>query len=78
MSITNASHVEIHAVRHKPCGTRDSELIDVPIEEIEPGQTVRVYLPDECIDLVVLDEKGRVAGRQRDLRMISDATWTIR
>ncbi len=76
LEVVNRSRYAIISVQVTPCsGGEVRELLD---DEIERGQSRGLTLDEECVDLVAIDYLGRIAGEQRGLVPLSDATWTLR
>lgn len=76
LEIRNQSRIAITSLRLTPCGSDENR--EMLREEIDPGHRFHLPLPYDCVHLLATDSRGRVAGEQRDLEPLSDATWTLR
>ena len=78
LRVSNELGRTISELRRKPCG--DLELSFVAIEEsrIESGAAREIQLPRSCVDIVAFDERGRIVGEQRNLKMMPGSSWVLR
>jgi hypothetical protein len=78
LSVSNQLGRSIAEIRRKPCG--DLELAFKPIDasRVPSGETRGFLLPPTCVDLIAYDERGRLVGEQRGLRMVPGASWVLR
>ncbi len=78
LTVKNASDERIEAIYMKPCGADDLAFQELPGTRLKPDHRVEVELPPHCIDLVAYEERGRLVGEQRGLRMLPGSSWIIR
>ena len=76
IEVVNHSRHSIASVVQTPCGGGDPQ--ELLRDEIERGDSRRVSVTERCVDLMAVDSRGRIVGQQRELEVLSDATWTIR
>lgn len=78
LSVANHLGRTIAEIRRKDCSEAESSLAALAESRIASGETRRFELPPSCVDLIAIDERGRVVGEQRGLRMLPGATWVLR
>jgi hypothetical protein len=78
LHVTNELGRTIEEIRMKGCDEPESSLETIDDSKLAPGLSRRFEMPPTCVDLVAYDARGRVVGEQRELTMISSATWVLK
>ena len=78
LTVTNKSRHLVETVRFRQCADHATDYTDIPNTTLRIGQSVVIDVHDSCIDVLAVDEKGHVLGRQDRLRIPPKATWLIR
>ena len=78
LRVSNQLGRPVAEIRSKSC--EEGEYAMEPLEDsrLGPGDTKGFVLPPSCVDLVAYDERGRIVGEQRELRMLPGASWVLR
>ena len=78
LQVANQSDHPIRSIQMTPCGASGWPGEELLADDIRPRTARRLALPRECIDLVAINSQGEVAGRQTNLELVSESTWTLR
>ena len=78
LTVTNESHHLVQAIRFRRCAEAPTDYTDIPNTTLRIGHSVDIEVHDPCIDVLAVDENGRVLGQQDRLRIPPKATWLIR
>ena len=78
LTITNNSRHLVRAIRFRECTDNPPDYTDIPNTTLRIGHSVVIAVHDPCIDVLAVDENGRVLGKQDRLRIPPKATWLIR
>lgn len=78
LTVHNRLARAIFVIERKDCEQDDSAFAPIEDTRMRPGETRRVALPEGCVDLLARDTRGRVVGRQDDLRILPGASWVLR
>ena len=76
--VSNELGRTIAEIWRKDCTQPKSEFTEIKDSKLHPGEVGRFELPPTCVDLAAYDERGRLVGEQRDLRMLPGARWVLR
>jgi len=78
LRVSNELGRPIAELRKKPCGDIELAFTTIDASRIEPGAVREIQLPRSCIDIVAFDERGRIVGEQRNLKMMPGSSWVLR
>ncbi|MCB9725759.1 MAG: hypothetical protein H6748_17050 [Spirochaetaceae bacterium] len=78
LRVSNQLGRPVAEIRSKPCEAGEYAMEPLEDSRLGPGDTKGFVLPPSCVDLVAYDERGRVVGEQRELRMMPGASWVLR
>ena len=76
--VKNALGRPVESIQHKRCAAQDPSFAPLEDSRLNAGQTGRFALLDDCVDLVALDDRGRIVGEQRGLSTQNGVRWTLR
>ena len=77
MAIHNQRPTTIQSLVWASCDVPSETPRTLPNTTIAPYQMIEIPLLPGCVNLFALDDQGRSAGEQYDLRMQSGTTWRI-
>jgi hypothetical protein len=78
LTVTNSSRHLVETIRFRQCADPPTDYTDIPNTTLRIGHSVDIEVHDPCIDVLAVDENGRVLGQQDRLRIPPKATWLIR
>ena len=76
--VKNGLDRPVESIQHKRCSAQDASFAPLDASRMHAGQTRRFPLLHHCVDLVALDDRGRVVGEQRGLPTANGVRWTLR
>ena len=74
--VHNRQHTQIKTLAFRPC---DTTLTWTPIHgsSIASGESLRLQLPKDCVDLQAQSEDGKVLGTQHDIKRQYPFQWEL-
>jgi hypothetical protein len=76
--VENRSRHLVQAIKYRRCDDSESGYSAIPNTTLRAGHRVAIDVDQPCIDVLAVDERDRVLGKQDRLRIPPKATWLIR